>query len=179
MELPLTPLEFARRTRKLYPDREAVIDGNLRLSYEEFFHRCDRWSSALQSLGVKQGDRVAYISPNTHAMLESFYAVPQLGAVLVPLNYRLIANDFIYLINHSGTEVVCVHSDYLDLVDGVRDELPNVKAYVALEGHKDGWLEYESLLNRATTEFDRPVIDETDLLTINYTSGTTSRPKGV
>jgi len=98
MELPLTPLEFARRTRKLYADREAVVDGELRLTYAEFFERCDRWSTALRALGVKQGDRVAYIAPNTHAMLESFYAVPQLGAVLVPLNYRLIADDFTYLI---------------------------------------------------------------------------------
>jgi fatty-acyl-CoA synthase len=61
METPLTPLEFARRSRKLYPEREAVVDGDLRLSYEQFFDRCDAWSAALQALGVKQGDRVAYI----------------------------------------------------------------------------------------------------------------------
>ena len=107
METPLTPLEFARRSRKLYPEREAVVDGDLRLSYEQFFDRCDAWSAALQALGVKQGDRVAYIAPNTHAQLESFYAVPQIGAVLVPLNYRLTADDFAYLIQHSGARVVC------------------------------------------------------------------------
>jgi fatty-acyl-CoA synthase len=129
MELPLTPLEFARRTRKLYPNREAVIDGDLRFTYEQFFDRCDRWSSALLSLGVKKGDRVAYISPNTHAMLESFYAIPQLGAISVPLNYRLTANDFVYMINHSGARVVCVHSDYLDCVESVRSELPNVTCF--------------------------------------------------
>lgn len=182
MELPLTPLEFARRTRKLYPQREAVVDGDLRLTYEEFFQRCDRWSSALRSLGVKQGDRVAYIAPNTHAMLESFYAVPQLGAVLVPLNYRLIADDFAYLINHSGARVVCVHEDYLDAVDSIRTQLGNVATFVALEGAKTGWLDYETLLAGASV--DGPIgasttIEETDLLTINYTSGTTSRPKGV
>jgi fatty-acyl-CoA synthase len=86
MEIPLTPLEFARRTRRLYPDREAVVDGNLRLTYRQFFDRCDRWSAALQRLGIRQGDRVAYIAPNTHAQLESFYAVPQIGAAVVPLN---------------------------------------------------------------------------------------------
>ena len=181
MELPLTPLEFARRTRKLYPDREAVVDGDLRLSYAEFLARCDRWSRALRSLGVKQGDRVAYIAPNTHAMLESFYAVPQLGAVLVPLNYRLIADDFTYLINHSGARVVCAHSDYLDAVEGIRAQFPNVTSFVALEGEKPGWLEYEKLLEEASVEgvFEPAAIEETDLLTINYTSGTTSRPKGV
>src|SRR5262252_9143017 len=117
METPLTPLEFARRSRKLYPAREAVVDGDLRLSYEQFLDRCDRWSAALQSLGVQQGDRVAYIAPNTHAQLESFYAVPQIGAVLVPLNYRLTPADFAYMIHHSGARVVCVHSDYLDALD--------------------------------------------------------------
>ena len=181
MELPLTPLEFARRTRKLYPDREAVVDGDLRLTYAEFLARCDRWSTALRLLGVNQGDRVAYIAPNTHAMLESFYAVPQLGAVLVPLNYRLIADDFAYLINHSGARVVCAHSDYLDAVDSIRSQLPNVTSFVALEGEKSGWLDYETLLDEANVDgvFEPAAIEETDLLTINYTSGTTSRPKGV
>ncbi len=181
MELPLTPLEFARRTRKLYPEREAVVDGELRLTYEQFFSRCDRWSAALQALGVKQGDRVAYIAPNTHAQLESFYAVPQLGAVLVPINYRLTAADFVYLINHSGSKIVCAHSDYLDAIEEVRSQLQNVTAFVALEGGggRPGWLDYETMLNDAPAEFARPEIQESDLLTINYTSGTTSRPKGV
>ncbi len=181
MDLPLTPLEFARRTRKLYPEREAVVDGDLRLTYAQFFERCDRWSMALRSLGVRPADRVAYIAPNTHAMLESFYAVPQLGAVLVPLNYRLIAADFVYLINHSGARVVCAHSDYLDCIDEIRAELPNVTSFVALEGTKPGWLDYETLLRDAPADspMELPLINESDLLTINYTSGTTSKPKGV
>ena len=94
MELPLTPLEFARRARALYAAREAVVDGSRRFTYHEFFSRCDRWASQLQRLGVRQGDRVAYIAPNIHGLLEAFYAVPQIGAVLVPVNYRLAAADF-------------------------------------------------------------------------------------
>src|SRR6267142_6696430 len=117
METPLTPMDFARRARKLYGEREAVVDGDLRLTYAQFFGRCDRWSSTLQRLGIARGDRVAYIAPNTHAQLESFYAVPQIGAVLVPINYRLIADDFVYIIGHSGATVVCVHSDYLQDVE--------------------------------------------------------------
>src|SRR6476620_476592 len=130
MEIPLTPMEFARRARRLYAGREAVVDRDLRLSYAQFFARCDRWSNALQQLGVKQGDRVAYIAPNTHAQLESFYAVPQMGAVLVPINYRLTADDFVYMINHSGTTVVCAHSDYLDTIEAVRSQMPSVTAFV-------------------------------------------------
>ncbi|MCA1647709.1 MAG: long-chain-fatty-acid--CoA ligase [Chloroflexi bacterium] len=180
MELPLTPLEFARRTRRLYANREAVVDGDVRLTYAQFFDRCDRWSHVLQQrLRVGHGDRVAYIAPNTHAQLESFYAVPQLGAVLVPVNYRLTPDDFAYIIAHSGARIVCAHSDYLEAVDSIRDHIPDVEHFVALEGSRAGWLDYESALAAATPEFLKPAIGESDLLTINYTSGTTSRPKGV
>ncbi len=179
METPLTPLEFGRRARRLYPHREAVVDGELRLTYAQLLDRCDQWSAALQRLGVKPGDRVAYIAPNTHAQLESFYAVPQTGAVLVPINYRLTADDFAYIIEHCGASVLCVHSDYLDTVDSVRDRLASVRHFVALEGAKDNWLDYERLLADAPRHFEKPAIAETDLLTINYTSGTTARPKGV
>ena len=154
-----------RRSRRLYANREAVVDGAKRWTYGEFFARCDRWSSALQRLGVKQGDRVAYIAPNTHAQLESFYAVPQLGAVLVPINFRLVADDFRYMIQHSGAKVVCVAADYLATVDTIRADLTDVAHFVALDGDRPNWLDYETLM--------------ADLLTINYTSGTTSRPKGV
>jgi len=189
MEVALSPLEFARRARALYGDREAVVDGALRLTYEQFFDRCDRFSSALQALGVARGDRVAYIAPNTHAQLESFYAVPQIGAVLVPINYRLSPEEFAFIINHSGATVVCAHEDYLDTLDVLRPQLPGVRHFIALEGgaragktaggHAGEWLDYEALVRGASPDYARPEIGERDLLTINYTSGTTSRPKGV
>ena len=181
METPLTPLEFARRARRLYGNREAAVDGPLRVTYEQFFARCDRWSAALQNLGVKSGDRVAYIAPNTHRQLESFYAVPQIGAALVPINFRLTAADFSYIIKHSGAQVVCAHPDYLAAIDSIRNELSGVRHFVALDDTepRPGWLAYEELLRGARSTFARPDIGERDLLTINYTSGTTSRPKGV
>src|SRR5688572_6050724 len=167
METPLTPLEFARRARALYGDREAVVDGELRLTYAQFFERCDRWSAALQRLGVKPGDRVAYIAPNTHAQLESFYAVPQIGAVLVPINYRLSVDEFAYIIDHSGATVVCAHEDYLEAVDRIRERLTGVRHFVALEGTRQRWEEYEALLGAEKPEFARPSVEETDLLSIN------------
>jgi len=179
METPLSPLDFARRTRRLHGDREAVADGALRLTYAQFFDRCDRWSSALQGLGVRQGDRVATIAPNTHAQLEAFYAVPQLGAVLVPINYRLTPEDFVYIVNHSGATVVCADREYLAAVDGVRDQMPDVKHFVAFEGTGDDWVDYEAAIAAGGPDFTRPEIGERDLLSINYTSGTTARPKGV
>ncbi|HYB11299.1 MAG TPA: long-chain-fatty-acid--CoA ligase [Alphaproteobacteria bacterium] len=179
METPLTPMEFARRARRLYPGREAVVDGNLRLTYAQFFDRCDRWSTALQAMGIQRGDRVAYIAPNTHAHLEAYYAVPQIGAVLVPINYRLIPDDFDYIISHCGAKVVCAHVDHIDAVEGIRHKLKTVENFVALEGAATGWIDYETALTGCGTEFEKPDIAETDLLTINYTSGTTARPKGV
>jgi acyl-CoA synthetase (AMP-forming)/AMP-acid ligase II len=180
METPLTPLEFMRRTRRLHGKREAVVDRDLRLSYEQFFDRCDRWSAALQRMGVRQGDRVAYIAANVHQQLESFYAVPQLGAVLVPINFRLTADDFAYIIEHSGATVVCADRDFLPVVDGIRSRLAGVRHFVALSGGASkGWLDYETAISQQPPEFSRPEITEHDLLTINYTSGTTARPKGV
>src|SRR5262245_61764160 len=179
MEVPLTPLDFLRRARKLYADREAVADGDVRWTYGQFGERCDRWSAAMQALGVERGDRVAYISPNTRSHLEGYYAVPQIGAAIVPINYRLTADDFAYLITHSGSKVVCAHPDQMDAVDRVRPQLPGATQFVALEGARDGWLDYEALLAASSPEFRRPEIGERDLLSINYTSGTTSRPKGV
>src|SRR6266481_3007025 len=167
METPLTPLEFARRARKLYPDRVAVIDGDSRWTYAQFLDRCDRWSAVLQKLGIGPGDRVAYLSPNAH---------PQIGAVLVPLNYRLTADDFVYLINHSGSRVVCADRDYLATIDTIREQLPKVEHFVALSCSvgcpqpNSAWLDYETMLSASPPVFTRLEIDETDLLTINYTS---------
>ena len=179
METPLTPMEFARRARRLYANREAVVDGSLRLTYQEFFDRCDRWSAALQRLGLRAGDRVACIAPNTHAQLESFYAVPQMGAVTVPINYRLTAEDFAYIIGHSGARVVCAHPDYFESVDRIRGKVPAVEHFVALEGGQSGWMDYEAILGATSPDFVRPEIRENDLLSLNYTSGTTAQPKGV
>jgi len=172
-------MEFARRARRLYRDREGVVDGELRFTFGEFLERCDRWSTALQSLGIGQGERVAYIAPNTHAHLEAYYAVPQIGAVLVPVNFRLKPEDFAYIINHCGAKAVCVHPDHIAAIDSVRDQIPAAEVFVALEGSGDGWLDYEQTLASHGPEFEPVEINESDLITINYTSGTTARPKGV
>jgi fatty-acyl-CoA synthase len=179
METPLTPLDFARRAVKLHSRREAVVDGDVRLTYAQFGERCDRWSAGLAALGIEKGDRVATIAPNTHQHLEQFFAIPQIGAVIVPMNYRLTADDFVYMATHSGAKLICAHADYLDSIDRVRAQMPTVRHFVALEGERPGWLAYESLLEQSANAERAGEILETDLLAINYTSGTTSRPKGV
>lgn len=179
METSLTPLEFARRAGKLYPDRLAVVDRDFRFTYSQFFDRCNRWSAALQQLGIRRGDRVACIAPNTHAQLESFYSVPQTGAVLVPVNFRLSPEEFAYIIDHSGAVMVCAHSDYLEVIESIRHRLSHVKNFIALEGSRQGWLNYEDIVAESGYRFEETRIDERDLISINYTSGTTAKPKGV
>ena len=107
--------------------------------------------------------------------------MPQIGAVLVPINYRLTADDFAYLINHSGAKVVCAHADYLDAVDGIRVESRRRRTVRRARGSPSaGWLDYEALIASTRPRLSTaPRSTRRDLLTINYTSGTTSRPKGV
>ena len=105
--------------------------------------------------------------------------MPQIGAVLVPINFRLTANDFEYIINHCGAMAVCAHSDQLEAVETIRARLTDVHHFVALEGTREGWLDDEELLTAEAGSFEPAPIDERGLLTMNYTSGTTSRPKGV
>ena len=185
MEVPLTPMEFARRARRLYAQREAVVDGDFALHLRPNSliaatagqMPCKRWAS-------NRGNRVAYIAPNTHSHLEGYYAIPQIGAVIVPINYRLTASDFAYIINHSGCRVVCAHSDYLDALDSIPwTDCPtssNLWPWKLLQRvNKEGWVDYEATLAAHPAEFAAPDINENDLLSINYTSGTTARPKGV
>ena len=162
------------------PNARRWSTATLRFTYAQFFARCDRWSAALQKLGIEPGDRVAYIAPNTHAQLESFYAVPQIGAVLVPINYRLTPDDFAYIINHSGARVVCAHARLPRRGRRHPRRAAGVEHFVALEGAQDRLARLRGAGRSAAPDFVKPVaIDENDLLTINYTSGTTARPKGV
>ena len=130
------------------PTAKAWSTAPQRWTYGEFFDRCDRWSSALQRLGVGQGDRVAYIAPNTHAQLESFYAVPQLGAVLVPINFRLVADDFRYLIQHSGAKVVCAGADHIAPSTRSARDLNDVAHFVALDGATRGLARLRNVARR-------------------------------
>ena len=124
MEVPLVVNDFLRRAVKLYPGQEAVVNGELRLTYAEFGARVNQLANALLALGVGKGDRVAILSPNSHQFLEVLYATAAIGAGVVPINYRLIASDFEYVLSHSGTKVAVVDSDYAAAVEGLRDKLP-------------------------------------------------------
>ncbi len=183
MEVPLLVNDFLRRAAALYPNKTAVVDGSRRYSYGELQVRSNRLSNALTSLGIEKGDRVCMLSPNSHFFLESFYGSSQIGAILVPLNYRLLAADHEYILNHAGVKAVLVDREYTTQLDEIRSRLPGVKHWIVAqeEGEApEGWTDWESLIAGASADAAPSIpIDENDLVSINYTSGTTARPKGV
>ena len=183
MEVPLLVNDFLRRAAKLYPDKTGVIDGDHRFTYREFCARVHRLANALRALGVAKGDRVCILSPNSHFFLESFYGTSLIGAILVPLNYRLVAADHEYIINHAGVSVMLVDREYTAVVDEIRPRLRTVLFWIAASddgGATAGWTDWNAWVAAASAEPPPALaLDENDLVSINYTSGTTARPKGV
>jgi fatty-acyl-CoA synthase len=176
---------FLRRAARLFPDRTAVVDGQRRYTYRTLAARVNRLSNALQHMGVDKGDKVAVLSPNSHRMLEAFFAVPQLGAILTPLNYRLTTREFEYILAHSEAKVVLVDWEFAPQLVPIVDMLKSVRHYVLLRDTEQPTAtlpaqDYETILAAASPEFPQPVdVAETDVATLNYTSGTTAHPKGV
>ena len=183
MEVPLLVDDFLRRPVQLYPGKTAVVDGDRRFTYAELDARVNRLSHALLRLGVAKGDRVCILSPNSHFFLESFYATSQIGVVLVPLNYRLLAADHEYILNHAGVKAVLVDYEYTGTVDGIRANLASVEHFIVAQdagSAHEGWLDWETLIASESDAAPAPVArGENDVVSINYTSGTTARPKGV
>jgi fatty-acyl-CoA synthase len=183
MDVPLLVNDFLRRAAKLYADKVAVVDGSQRFTYAELQARANRLANALRGLGVGKGDRVCILSPNSHFFLESFYGTSAIGAILVPLNYRLVAADHEYILNHAGVSVVLVDREYCGVVDEIRPRLRSVRHWVtagAAGSAAPGWTDWDALIGAASPTAPAPLpLDEHDVVSINYTSGTTARPKGV
>ena len=183
MQVPLLVNDFLRRAARLYTDKLAVVDGERRFTYGELQERANRLSHWLLSIGIRKGDRVCILSPNSHFFLESFYGTSQIGAILVPLNYRLLPADHEYIIDHAGVKAVLVDADYTGVVDEIRSGLPKVEHFIVAQHGgpvPDGWTDWEAGIAGASAEPPPGIeLDENDVVSINYTSGTTARPKGV
>ena len=180
----LTPVHFISRSAAVYDDKTAVIYGDKKYSYTEFYHRVNRLASGLRKIGIGKGDKVAFICPNIPPMLEAHYAVPMIGAALVSINIRLSAKEIAYIIDHSDAKAVFADNEFAGLVAPVTGDLPKVKTYVNIcdiskDRPLDG-MEYEEFLATGSPDPIVPDIDdEYQIMTINYTSGTTGLPKGV
>ena len=165
----MTPLAFLERSAAAFPDRTAVVDGDERLTWGEFRERSRRLAAALQQRGIEKGDRVAFLAPNGHELLEAHYGVPWAGAVLVAINTRLMPDEVGYILEHSGARLLVVDPSLEHLVpEGAPVEVIRCGA------------EYEAFLAGAPGgEPAARLVTEDDTISINYTSGTTGRPKGV
>jgi len=183
VEVPLLVDDFLRRASTVYAHKTAVVDADLRLTYGELQARVNQLSRALLSLGLEPGDRVCMLSPNSHFFLESFYATAQVGLILVPLNYRLVAADHEYILNHAGVSAVLVDWEYAPVIDEIRPQLTQVEHWIVAKDDGEtpaGWDDWNELIAGESTDAPREVPrNENDVVSINYTSGTTARPKGV
>jgi fatty-acyl-CoA synthase len=181
MHKPLLVTDFLDRARRHYGDVEAIAaTTGERYTYQEFGERADRFSALLQERGVEKGDRVAVLDPNTHYHLEAAYGAMQVGAIHTPLNYRLVPDDFEYILEDAGVTAIYADGEYAGKIEAVRDSVPT-ETFVtndpaAIEGD---WEDVDDLLKGVSSDYDRPAMTEDEIITINYTSGTTGDPKGV
>jgi fatty-acyl-CoA synthase len=171
----LSPIDFLERSASVFPAKIAVVDGPRMRTYAEFLARVYRFTRVLASHGVAPGDRVAVLAKNESALLEAHFAVPLAGGVLCALNTRLVADEIAYIVAHCGASVIIYDADFAALVAGVPPHVARIRA-----GAPDAVSELEALMAAASdAPVDNPVTDEDATISINYTSGTTGRPKGV
>ncbi len=178
----LTPVEFLNRSALVYPQKVAVVYKERRYTYAQFQARVNRLAGALMKAGVGPGDKVAFLCPNIPPLLEAHYGVPLIGAALVCINIRLSKSEVSYIINHADAKYVFVDAEFAPLIDP--SELAKVEGYVNICDTSDTLAldgpEYEAFLESGSAAVIDPLVsDENQLLSINYTSGTTGRPKGV
>jgi fatty-acyl-CoA synthase len=179
--VPLSVLEFRDRAASFFGDKIGVIDGERQFTYRAFAERTHRLANALRGIGVGAGDRISFITYNTHHLLEAYYGVLEAGAVLNPINIRLAPHEIAYILDHAAAKVVAFHHDFLPLVEQIRPGLARQPQFVVLDGEAGGSAdhEYEALLAGGSPEPLHPEIDENGLAELFYTSGTTGLPKGV
>lgn len=181
---PLTPLSFLKRSSQVFPDVTAVVDGDVRLTYQEFEQYVRAMGGALRKLGVNQGDRVAFLEWNGLPLLAAHYGIPWIGAVLVAINTRLAHPEIAQILQHSGAKVLVAAADLLPDPQWLKKECPDLERIIAI--NNDGGelspgvdLTYQEFIESGRQDPAEMVpVDENDLISINYTSGTTGRPKG-
>ncbi len=176
--------ETLTKALKLFPEKHAIVCGEKRWTYQEFCERINRLSHSLKVFGIKKDDKVAILHPNCHTFLETYYAIPQLGAISVPINYRLSPGEIAFILQDSESKILIADSMFKNQVDTIRREIRGIEKILwtgedkGIHGPMD--LSYEEVLEKADLNaLPEPSINGEDIAQIYYTSGTTGRPKGV
>ncbi|XP_057987259.1 butanoate--CoA ligase AAE1-like isoform X1 [Hevea brasiliensis] len=188
--VPLTPISFLERSAIVYRDRVSVVYGDVKYTWRETHQRCIKLASALAQLGVSRGDVVAALAPNIPALYELHFGVPMAGAVLCTLNVRHDSAMVSALLRHSEAKFIFVDYQFLQIAQGALEILSKMGTKPPLlvlvqdcdqpaPISSSGNLEYESFLAMGKLDFEVRPTDEWDPISLNYTSGTTSSPKGV
>ena len=183
MQVPMSPVRILKRAVKLYPDRTAVIDGERRFTYAEVQNRVNRVVHAVQGLGIAAEGRVAALDFNTYRYMELYFGLAASGRVLAPLNTRLSAQEYTYILNDAEAEAIVFHASFLPIVEQIRHQVARLKYFFIADGAADrDWITgtYEDWVAGADdTPVDSEPADENATLNLYYTSGTTGNPKGV
>src|SRR5262250_1695307 len=167
----LTPVAFLRRSAYVFPDKLAVVHGDRRYTYRQFEERANRLASGLRAAGLRHLDRVAFICPNTPAMLEAHFGVPAAGLVLVPINTRLSSDEIGYILRHSGARVLLVDREFEGLTKPL--DLGPLRV-IRIDDTGAPGDPYEDFLAEGSPEpCSSWLEDEYETISINYTSGTT------
>ena len=184
---PLSPLPFLERAASVFPDHVAIIYGDVRISYAEFYARCRRFASVLAGRGIGRGDTVSVMLANTPTMLEAHYAVPMCGAVLHSMNTRLDATNIAFQLDHGESKVLITDTGFFTTIEEALT-LAKVKPWVIdyedlvvpQPGKRLGGEDYDALVDSGDANYEWMMpLDEWDAIALNYTSGTTGDPKGV
>jgi fatty-acyl-CoA synthase len=173
----LNPVDFLRRSAYLYPDKVAVTQGERRYSYRQFADRSWQLANALRAAGLRKGDRVATVLANSPAMLEAHFGVPAAGGILVTINTRLAAPEIAYILDHSGARYLLLDEEFAPLLAGL--DLSGVRTVRCADAGTTADPYEEFLADASPDEPESWLEHEEETISINYTSGTTGRPKGV
>ncbi|MFP6661139.1 MAG: acyl--CoA ligase family protein [Myxococcota bacterium] len=177
-------MTLLERTLRVFPDRAAIVHGDLRWNYARFGQEVGRLAGALRRAGIGAGDRVAVLLPNTPVHLAAHFALPLIEAPLVSINTRLGAAEIAYILEHSGARMLLVDPELAPALDGVLGGIDTLERVIEVaDGSvcaREGAATYDDFLSGAEVlPIESHLEDENTLLSINYTSGTTGRPKGV
>jgi acyl-CoA synthetase (AMP-forming)/AMP-acid ligase II len=183
---PLLIKQLLHTPRAVAAEQEIVYRDQARMTYRDLFARIGRLANTLAGLGVGRGQTVAVMDWDSHRYLESFFAVPMMGAVLQTVNVRLSPEQILFTLNHARADIILVNAEFLPLLEGIKDQLGTVKQFVLINDASEAPVttvafagEYEALLSQASADYDFPDFDENTRATTFYTTGTTGLPKGV